>query len=131
MEVEEEVEEVLEQDQLREAGVAGALMERPEVGERLDHQRRGSVGGTSDSHSRSSSITSCESVQGMMLSTTTMEQSELSSSRYWQRAGWATQGPGCGILNLVVTDPYVWCLDFKGGLHCSTLPDGGPELAEV
>lgn len=78
-------EEVLEQDQLSnspEAGKAGALMERPEVGERLDHQRGGSVGGTSDFHSRSSSITSCDSVQGMMLSTSTMEQSELSSSQY-------------------------------------------------
>ncbi|XP_029568931.1 tectonin beta-propeller repeat-containing protein 2 isoform X1 [Salmo trutta] len=83
--VDEEVEEVLEQDQLSntpEAGKAGALMERPEVGERLDHQRGGSVRGTSDFHSRSSSITSCDSVQGMMLSTSTMEQSELSSSQY-------------------------------------------------
>lgn len=83
--VDEEVEEVLEQDQLSntpEAGKARALMERPEVGERLDHQRGGSVRGTSDFHSRSSSITSCDSVQGMMLSTSTMEQSELSSSQY-------------------------------------------------
>ncbi|XP_030629595.1 tectonin beta-propeller repeat-containing protein 2 [Chanos chanos] len=34
-------------------------------------------------------------------------------------------GPGCGILSLVVTDRYVWCLDFKGGLYCSALPNGG------
>ncbi|KAJ7990937.1 hypothetical protein DPEC_G00292060 [Dallia pectoralis] len=34
-------------------------------------------------------------------------------------------GPGCGILSLVVTDRYIWCLDFKGGLYCSALPDGG------
>lgn len=34
-------------------------------------------------------------------------------------------GPGCGILNLVVTDQYIWCLDFKGGLYCSALPDRG------
>ncbi|XP_059376471.1 tectonin beta-propeller repeat-containing protein 2 [Carassius carassius] len=33
-------------------------------------------------------------------------------------------GPGCGILSLVVTDRYVWCLDFKGGLFCSALPNG-------
>ncbi|XP_041703972.1 tectonin beta-propeller repeat-containing protein 2 [Coregonus clupeaformis] len=80
----EEVEEVLEQDQLSdnpEAGEAGALVERPEVGERLGHQRGSSVGGTSESRSRSSSITSWDSVQGTMLSTTT-EQSDLSSSRY-------------------------------------------------
>uniref|UniRef100_A0A8C7VM41 Tectonin beta-propeller repeat containing 2 n=1 Tax=Oncorhynchus mykiss TaxID=8022 RepID=A0A8C7VM41_ONCMY len=138
-----------------EAGKAGALMERPEVGERLDHQRGGSVGGTSDFHSRSSSITSCDSVQGMMLSTSTMEQSELSSSQYsainqedfqhelvvqaikvkkkakrrrqgeWQLYWMGYTGPGCGILNLVVTDQYIWCLDFKGGLYCSALPDRG------
>ncbi|KAM7402828.1 hypothetical protein PAMA_003650 [Pampus argenteus] len=32
-------------------------------------------------------------------------------------------GPGCGILSLQVTDRYVWCLDFKGGLFCSVLPE--------
>ncbi|XP_037098194.1 tectonin beta-propeller repeat-containing protein 2 isoform X1 [Syngnathus acus] len=31
-------------------------------------------------------------------------------------------GPSCGILSLHVTDRYVWCLDFKGGLYCSLLP---------
>uniref|UniRef100_UPI0037E88311 tectonin beta-propeller repeat-containing protein 2 n=1 Tax=Semicossyphus pulcher TaxID=241346 RepID=UPI0037E88311 len=34
-------------------------------------------------------------------------------------------GPGCGILSLQVTDRYVWCLDFKGGLFCSVLPEAG------
>ncbi|XP_027130740.1 tectonin beta-propeller repeat-containing protein 2 isoform X4 [Larimichthys crocea] len=34
-------------------------------------------------------------------------------------------GPGCGILSLQVTDRFVWCLDFKGGLFCSTLPETG------
>ncbi|XP_020509379.2 tectonin beta-propeller repeat-containing protein 2 isoform X1 [Labrus bergylta] len=34
-------------------------------------------------------------------------------------------GPGCGILSLQVTDRYVWCLDFKGGLFCSILPEAG------
>uniref|UniRef100_A0A665UNC5 HPS5-like beta-propeller domain-containing protein n=1 Tax=Echeneis naucrates TaxID=173247 RepID=A0A665UNC5_ECHNA len=34
-------------------------------------------------------------------------------------------GPGCGILSLQVTDRYVWCLDFKGGLFCSALPETG------
>uniref|UniRef100_A0AAZ3PF90 HPS5-like beta-propeller domain-containing protein n=1 Tax=Oncorhynchus tshawytscha TaxID=74940 RepID=A0AAZ3PF90_ONCTS len=116
---------------------------------------RGIVGGTSDFHSLSSSITSCDSVQGMMLSTSTMEQSELSSSQYsainqedfqhelvvqaikvkkkakrrrqgeWQLYWMGYTGPGCGILNLVVTDQYIWCLDFKGGLYCSALPDKG------
>lgn len=34
-------------------------------------------------------------------------------------------GPGCGILSLQVTERYVWCLDFKGGLFCSVLPETG------
>ncbi|XP_054862089.1 tectonin beta-propeller repeat-containing protein 2 [Amphiprion ocellaris] len=34
-------------------------------------------------------------------------------------------GPGCGILSLQVTDRYVFCLDFKGGLFCSVLPETG------
>ncbi|XP_041827320.1 tectonin beta-propeller repeat-containing protein 2 [Melanotaenia boesemani] len=34
-------------------------------------------------------------------------------------------GPGCGILSLQVTDRHVWCLDFKGGLFCSVLPETG------
>ncbi|XP_068455880.1 tectonin beta-propeller repeat-containing protein 2 isoform X1 [Clinocottus analis] len=34
-------------------------------------------------------------------------------------------GPGCGILSLQVTDRYVWCLDFKGGLFCSGLLETG------
>lgn len=34
-------------------------------------------------------------------------------------------GPGCGILSLQVTDRHIWCLDFKGGLFCSTLPETG------
>ncbi|XP_029900840.1 tectonin beta-propeller repeat-containing protein 2 isoform X2 [Myripristis murdjan] len=34
-------------------------------------------------------------------------------------------GPGCGILSLLVTDRHVWCLDFKGGLFCSPLPETG------
>ncbi|XP_069016754.1 tectonin beta-propeller repeat-containing protein 2 isoform X1 [Embiotoca jacksoni] len=34
-------------------------------------------------------------------------------------------GPGCGILSLQVTDRFVWCLDFKGGLFCSALPETG------
>ncbi|XP_052386397.1 tectonin beta-propeller repeat-containing protein 2 [Carassius gibelio] len=32
-------------------------------------------------------------------------------------------GPGGGILSLVVTYRHIWCLDFKGGLFCSGLPN--------
>lgn len=34
-------------------------------------------------------------------------------------------GPGYGILSLVVSDKYIWCLDYKGGLYCSALPNAG------
>ncbi|XP_004836973.1 tectonin beta-propeller repeat-containing protein 2 isoform X1 [Heterocephalus glaber] len=34
-------------------------------------------------------------------------------------------GPGYGILSLAVSEKYVWCLDYKGGLFCSALPGAG------
>ncbi|XP_004483593.2 tectonin beta-propeller repeat-containing protein 2 [Dasypus novemcinctus] len=34
-------------------------------------------------------------------------------------------GPGCGILSLAVSEKYIWCLDYKGGLFCSALPGAG------
>nr|XP_045252956.1 tectonin beta-propeller repeat-containing protein 2 isoform X3 [Macaca fascicularis] len=34
-------------------------------------------------------------------------------------------GPGYGILSLVVSEKYIWCLDYKGSLFCSALPGAG------
>ncbi|KAL6092372.1 hypothetical protein STEG23_012943, partial [Scotinomys teguina] len=34
-------------------------------------------------------------------------------------------GPGYGILSLVVSEKFIWCLDYKGGLFCSALPGAG------
>ncbi|XP_036120822.1 tectonin beta-propeller repeat-containing protein 2 [Molossus molossus] len=34
-------------------------------------------------------------------------------------------GPGYGILSLGVSEKYIWCLDYKGGLFCSALPGAG------
>ncbi|XP_067580842.1 tectonin beta-propeller repeat-containing protein 2 isoform X4 [Pseudorca crassidens] len=34
-------------------------------------------------------------------------------------------GPGYGILSLAVSEKYIWCLDYKGGLFCSALPGAG------
>ncbi|XP_004376767.1 tectonin beta-propeller repeat-containing protein 2 [Trichechus manatus latirostris] len=34
-------------------------------------------------------------------------------------------GPGYGILSLAVSEKYLWCLDYKGGLFCSALPGAG------
>ncbi|KAL0969727.1 hypothetical protein UPYG_G00231480 [Umbra pygmaea] len=84
---EEQSKGVLDQDQLSDdRGPVEALVEKPGAGERPGRQRGGSVGGSlggnSECHSRSSSVTSLDSVQGMMVSSATTEQSELSSSRY-------------------------------------------------
>uniref|UniRef100_H0ZRF5 Tectonin beta-propeller repeat containing 2 n=1 Tax=Taeniopygia guttata TaxID=59729 RepID=H0ZRF5_TAEGU len=34
-------------------------------------------------------------------------------------------GPGYGILSLVVSEKYIWCLDYRGSLYCSPLPAAG------
>ncbi|KFM08647.1 Tectonin beta-propeller repeat-containing protein 2 [Aptenodytes forsteri] len=34
-------------------------------------------------------------------------------------------GPGYGILSLVVSEKYIWCLDYRGSLYCSALPAAG------
>uniref|UniRef100_A0A8B9Q549 Tectonin beta-propeller repeat containing 2 n=1 Tax=Apteryx owenii TaxID=8824 RepID=A0A8B9Q549_APTOW len=34
-------------------------------------------------------------------------------------------GPGYGILSLVVSEKYIWCLDYRGSLYCSALPGAG------
>uniref|UniRef100_A0A8C3DG89 Tectonin beta-propeller repeat containing 2 n=1 Tax=Corvus moneduloides TaxID=1196302 RepID=A0A8C3DG89_CORMO len=34
-------------------------------------------------------------------------------------------GPGYGILSLVVSEKYIWCLDYRGSLYCSALPSAG------
>ncbi|KFV56767.1 Tectonin beta-propeller repeat-containing protein 2 [Tyto alba] len=34
-------------------------------------------------------------------------------------------GPGYGILSLAVSEKYIWCLDYRGGLYCSALPAAG------
>uniref|UniRef100_A0A8C1AT12 Tectonin beta-propeller repeat containing 2 n=1 Tax=Cyprinus carpio carpio TaxID=630221 RepID=A0A8C1AT12_CYPCA len=137
----EESEEVQEEQHPEEFS---HVIEALEVAEDLEQQRASL--GTMESHSRSSSVTSWESAQGMF-TTTEASTSELSSSRYspitqedfqqelvvkaiklkkkGKRRRWmGYTGPGCGILSLVVTDRHIWCLDFKGGLFCSGLPNG-------
>lgn len=34
-------------------------------------------------------------------------------------------GPGYGILSLVVSEKYIWCLDYRGSLYCSAVPAAG------
>ncbi|KAI1895016.1 hypothetical protein AGOR_G00101930 [Albula goreensis] len=52
------------------------------------------------------------------------DQTSLHKSHQLAESWMDYAGPGCGILSLVVTDRYIWCLDFKGGLYCSALPNG-------
>uniref|UniRef100_A0A672LZC1 Tectonin beta-propeller repeat-containing protein 2-like n=1 Tax=Sinocyclocheilus grahami TaxID=75366 RepID=A0A672LZC1_SINGR len=137
----EESEEVQEEQHPEEFS---HVVEALEVAEDSEQQRASL--GTMESRSRSSSVTSWQSAQGM-ITTTEASISELSSSRYstitqedfqqelvvkaiklkkkGKRRHWmGYTGPGCGILSLVVTDRHIWCLDFKGGLFCSGLPNG-------
>ncbi|XP_028822585.1 tectonin beta-propeller repeat-containing protein 2 [Denticeps clupeoides] len=53
------------------------------------------------------------------------EEARLHKSDQMAESWMGYSGPGCGILSLVVTDRHVWCLDFKGTLYCSPLPNGG------
>lgn len=34
-------------------------------------------------------------------------------------------GPGYGIVSIVVSEKYIWCLDYRGTLYCSALPSAG------
>lgn len=53
------------------------------------------------------------------------EETQLLKADQLAESWMGYSGPGCGILSLVVTDRYIWCLDFKGGLFCSGLSNGG------
>ncbi|XP_012688502.2 tectonin beta-propeller repeat-containing protein 2 isoform X2 [Clupea harengus] len=52
------------------------------------------------------------------------EESRLHKADQLAESWMGYSGPGCGILSLVVTERHVWCLDFKGSLYCTPLPNG-------
>ncbi|XP_029142264.1 tectonin beta-propeller repeat-containing protein 2 [Protobothrops mucrosquamatus] len=54
-----------------------------------------------------------------------VEKEMLSKSDQFAESWMGYAGPGYGILSLVVSDKYIWCLDYKGGLYCSALPSAG------
>uniref|UniRef100_A0A803TA95 Tectonin beta-propeller repeat containing 2 n=1 Tax=Anolis carolinensis TaxID=28377 RepID=A0A803TA95_ANOCA len=56
---------------------------------------------------------------------THMEEGVLLKSDQFAESWMGYAGPGYGILSLVVSDKYIWCLDYKGGLYCSALPSAG------
>nr|XP_006632369.1 PREDICTED: tectonin beta-propeller repeat-containing protein 2 [Lepisosteus oculatus]XP_015205760.1 PREDICTED: tectonin beta-propeller repeat-containing protein 2 [Lepisosteus oculatus] len=54
-----------------------------------------------------------------------LEDSSLFKSDQFAESWMGYSGPGYGILSLVVSEKYIWCLDFKGVLYCSPLPSAG------
>ncbi|XP_056667205.1 tectonin beta-propeller repeat-containing protein 2 isoform X2 [Monodelphis domestica] len=54
-----------------------------------------------------------------------LEETVLLKSDQFAESWMGYSGPGYGILSLVVSEKYVWCLDYKGGLYCSSLPSAG------
>ncbi|XP_075048735.1 tectonin beta-propeller repeat-containing protein 2 isoform X2 [Mixophyes fleayi] len=73
--------------------------------------------------SSNTSVAEMATSQNMSLSM----QEENSSQKFEQLAeSWMVySGPASGILSLVVSEKYVWCLDYKGSLYCSSLPAAG------
>lgn len=53
------------------------------------------------------------------------EESLLLKSEQLAESWMVYSGPTSGILSLVVSDRYIWCLDYKGSLYCSSLPGAG------
>ncbi|KAM9294313.1 tectonin beta-propeller repeat-containing protein 2 [Gastrophryne carolinensis] len=54
-----------------------------------------------------------------------LEESALLKSEQLAESWMVYSGPASGILSLVVSEKYVWCLDYKGSLFCSSLPGAG------
>ncbi|KAM4664262.1 tectonin beta-propeller repeat-containing protein 2 [Discoglossus pictus] len=55
----------------------------------------------------------------------TLEEAALLKSEQLAESWMVYSGPGNGILGLVVSEKYIWCLDYKGSLYCSALPGAG------
>ncbi|XP_072285041.1 tectonin beta-propeller repeat-containing protein 2 isoform X2 [Pyxicephalus adspersus] len=53
------------------------------------------------------------------------EESMLLKSEQLAESWMVYSGPTSGILSLVVSEKYIWCLDYKGSLYCSSLPGAG------
>uniref|UniRef100_A0A8C6RW71 Tectonin beta-propeller repeat containing 2 n=1 Tax=Nannospalax galili TaxID=1026970 RepID=A0A8C6RW71_NANGA len=59
------------------------------------------------------------------LSQPSADDTTLLKSDQFAESWMGYSGPGYGILSLAVSEKYIWCLDYKGGLFCSVLPGAG------
>uniref|UniRef100_A0A8C8SAY5 Tectonin beta-propeller repeat containing 2 n=1 Tax=Pelusios castaneus TaxID=367368 RepID=A0A8C8SAY5_9SAUR len=77
----------------------------------------------------SSSETSVTEIGGSFTSQdmnrTSLDEIMLLKSDQFAESWMGYSGPGYGILSLVVSEKYIWCLDYKGSLYCSALPTAG------
>ncbi|KAG8449261.1 hypothetical protein GDO86_016073 [Hymenochirus boettgeri] len=77
------------------------------------------------SNSESSVADASEMVSYQDMTYSTQEESGLLKSDQLSESWMVYSGPANGILSLVVSEKYLWCLDYKGSLSCSALPGAG------
>lgn len=53
------------------------------------------------------------------------EETTLLKADQFAESWMGYSAPGYGILSLAVSEKFLWCLDYKGGLFCSPLPGAG------
>ncbi|KAM4014366.1 tectonin beta-propeller repeat-containing protein 2 isoform 1-T2 [Anomaloglossus baeobatrachus] len=73
----------------------------------------------------SSDVSVAEMAVSQDLSRSMQEESTLLKSEQLAESWMVYSGPASGILSLVVSEKYVWCLDYKGSLYCSSVPGAG------
>ncbi|XP_068110732.1 tectonin beta-propeller repeat-containing protein 2 [Hyperolius riggenbachi] len=73
----------------------------------------------------SSDVSVAEMASSQDLTRSMLEESMLQKSDQLAESWMVYSGPASGILSLVVSEKYVWCLDYKGSLYCSSLPGAG------
>ncbi|XP_073466655.1 tectonin beta-propeller repeat-containing protein 2 [Aquarana catesbeiana] len=73
----------------------------------------------------SSDASVAEMAVSQELTRSMQEESMLLKSEQLAESWMVYSGPTSGILSLVVSEKYIWCLDYKGSLYCSSLPGAG------
>ncbi|XP_053331581.1 tectonin beta-propeller repeat-containing protein 2 [Spea bombifrons] len=73
----------------------------------------------------SSDISVADMAVSQEMNRSTQEESALTKPEQLAESWMVYSGPANGILSLVVSEKYIWCLDYKGSLYCSALPGAG------